>query len=113
MNYKRVFNVSIEKLSRNQNYRFITILRNVKRNLKLIEEVNKLNFALALKNARRCIREIAKTDRKKMLLICLLVFTSFFVGLVGAVVYNSMYMQGSIGTTTSFIFSLEQVLMFT
>lgn len=69
----------------------------MKSNLKSIEEVNELNFALALKNVRRCIREIVKKDRRKILWLCLLIFTSVFVGVVGAAVYNSMYMQSNIG----------------
>jgi len=69
----------------------------VKSNFKSIEEVNELNFALALKNVRRCISEIVKKDRRKILWLCLLIFTSVFIGIVGAAVYNSMYMQSNIG----------------
>ena len=69
----------------------------MKSNFKSIEEVNELNFALALKNVRRCISEIVKKDRRKILWLCLLIFTSVFIGIVGAAVYNSMYMQSNIG----------------
>ena len=64
--------------------------------MKLIEEVNKLSFAL-LKNAKIYVSEIVKKDRRKILLLCLFIFSSVFIGIVAASVYNSMYTQGSVG----------------
>jgi len=62
-----------------------------------LKEFNKLNLALALKNVRRCISEIVKRDGRKMLLLCILVLALIFIGIVGATVYNSMYLQSNVG----------------
>lgn len=60
-----------------------------------------MNLALTLENVRKCINEVVKKDRRKMLFFCLMIIASVFIGVVGAAVYNLMYMQGSIGVEVS------------
>jgi len=56
-----------------------------------------------LKNARKRIENTTRRNRKIMLFLGVFL-ASTLVGIVGAAVYNSMYMQSNIGVESAIIF---------
>lgn len=56
----------------------------------------KLSLALMLKNAKKRIDKIIKKDKRKILLLCVLLLV-VFVGVVSAIVYSSMFIENTIG----------------
>jgi len=76
----------------------------IKLDLKISErEVSLLNLALMMRNTRRRVDEIMRKNRGKILLLCLFL-ASILVGIVGAIIYNWIHIEGNarIGVVFSF-----------
>jgi hypothetical protein len=61
--------------------------------------ISKLDLIVTIKNAKNRVDKLL-TNRTKMILICVAI-ASLLLGIAGAIIYNSMYMQSNIGVKVS------------
>lgn len=64
-----------------------------------------------MRSARRRIDDIIRKNRETILLLCFFL-ASVFVGVVGAVIYNWVYIDGSARIGAAFVFSFRNSLCY-